>query len=99
MTVVLTRGQDDALPNPEGKHVPSLALGPGPCDRSGDLQRHREQPDATVTMPAGGYPTTVGGNPTAPAERLTSDEDSGGAVQAPGPYSQGTKWIGQGANY
>ena len=97
---MLTRGPDEALPNPEGKHVPSLAPGHGPRDLSGDLQRHRDQPDATVTAPPGGYPTTVGGNPNPPADRQVSDEESTGiAVQAPGPYSQGTKWIGSGGNY
>lgn len=95
---MLTRGLDDALPNPPGKHVPSIAPGRGPRDLSGDLQRHRDQPDASVTTPPGGYPTTVGGNPNAPADRQVSDEDTN-AVQAPGPYSQGTKWIGGGANY
>ena len=78
--------------------MPSIAPGPGPRDLSGDLQRHRDQPDASVTAPPGGYPTTVGGNPNAPADRQVSDEDTN-TVQAPGPYSQGTKWIGGGANY
>lgn len=93
-------GPDEAPPNTPGKHVPSIAPGPGPRDLSGDLQRHRDQPDASVTTPPGGYPTTVGGNPNPPAERQVSDEEyTGVAVQAPGPYSQGTKWIGGGARY
>lgn len=95
----MTAGPDEALPNPPGKHVPSMAPGLGPRDLSGDLQRHRERPDASVTAPPGGYPTTVGGNPNPPAVRQSSDDDTGGAVQAPGPYSEGTRWIGGGANY
>lgn len=94
---MLTRGPDEALPDPGAKHVPSLAPGPGPRDLSGDLQRHREQADASVTAPPGGYPTTVGGNPNPPADRQVSDDE--GTVQAPGPYSQGTRFIGGGANY
>ena len=94
---MLTRGPDEALPDPRGKHVPSLAPGRGPRDLSADLQRHRDQPDASVTTPPGGYPQTVGGNPDAPADRQMSDD--GNAVSAPGPYSQGTKWIGGGADY
>jgi hypothetical protein len=89
---MLTRGPDEALPNPDGKHVPSLAPGRGPRDLSADLQRHRDQPDASVTKPPGGYPETVGGNPDAPADRQVSDEpDTGVAVSAPGPYSQATR--------
>lgn len=95
---MITRGPDEALPT-GGKHVPSVTPGPGPRDLSADLQRHRDKPDASTTEPPGGYPTTVGGNPNPPAERQTSDDDTGGTVQAPGPYSQGAKWIGGGANY
>jgi hypothetical protein len=84
---------------PTGKAVTSSAPGGGPRDLSQDLQRHREQSDATVTCPPGGYPTTVGGNPNAPDVRQTSDDDSGGPVLAPGPYSQATQWAGGGANY
>lgn len=95
-----TRGPDQALPNPGGKAVASCVPGYGPRDLTGDLQRHREQSDATVTAPPGGYPTTVGGNPNPPAERQVSDEEyTGVAVQAPGPYSMATRWVGGGANY
>jgi len=97
---MLTRGPGEALPNPEGKAVPSIAPGPGPRDLSGDLQRHRDRPDASVTEPPGGYPVTVGGNPHPPADRQVSDEaDTGVEVAAPGPYSQATKWVGGGARY
>lgn len=97
---MLTRGPDEALPVPKGKEVPSIAPGAGPRDLSADLQRHRDQPDASVTRPPGGYPETVGGNPDAPADRQVSDDASTGIdVAAPGPYSQATKWIGGGANY
>jgi hypothetical protein len=85
--------------SPAGKAVPSAAPG-GPRDISGDLQRHRDQTDAVVTRPPGGFPTTVGGNPNAPEVRQTSDDDmTGVATQAPGPYSQATAWVGGGANY
>lgn len=96
---MLTRGPDEALPNPQGKHVPSIAPGPGPRDLSGDLQRHRDKPDASVTDPPGGYPTTVGGNPNPPAERQTSDDDNGVATSGPGPYSTATQWHPQGGGY
>jgi hypothetical protein len=83
-----------------GKAVGSTAPGAGSRDMSGDLQRHRDRPDASVTCPPGGYPQTVGGNPNAPADRQTSDDGmTGVAVQAPGPYSQATQWVGGGANY
>lgn len=90
---------NEVPPNPTGKQVPSMAPGAGPRDLSGDLARHREQPDASVTQPPGGYPTTVGGNPNAPAERQTSDDSVGAPAQTPGPYSTATQWAGQGANY
>lgn len=96
---MLTRGPGDA-PQPDGKAVPSIAPGAGPRDLSGDLRRHRDQSDAVVTCPPGGFPVTVGGNPNAPAVRQTSDDDATGVgVQAPGPYSQATAWVGGGANY
>lgn len=84
---------------PDGKAVPSSVPGGGARDLAADLQRHRSQSDATVTCPPGGYPQTVGGNPDAPADRQSSDDDSGGPVLAPGPYSQATQWVGGGANY
>ena len=100
MTVVVTRGPDEALPNRGGKAVQSVAPGAGLRDLSGGLQRHRDQPDAVVTRPPGGFPTTVGGNPNAPADRQTSDDDTTCvAPQAPGPYSKATAWVGGGANY
>jgi hypothetical protein len=88
-------------PSPQGsKAVQSMAPGAGPRDMSGDLQRHRDQPDAVVTTPPGGYPVTVGGNPNAPAVQQTSDDGAAGAeVSAPGPYSLATQWVGGGANY
>ena len=93
-------GPDQALPNPPGKQVQSSAPDSGLRDLSGDLQRHREQNDATVTCPPGGYPETVGSNPNPPADRQVSDEEyTGVSVAAPGPYSQATKWVGGGANY
>lgn len=94
-------GPDQALPNPRGsKAVPSMAPGAGPRDISGDLRRHRDVPDASVTAPPGGYPVTVGGNPNAPADRKTSDDGMVGVdVSAPGPYSLATKWVGGGADY
>jgi hypothetical protein len=77
-----------------------MAPGAGPRDISGDLQRHRDQPDASMTTPPGGYPVTVGGNPNAPADRQTSDDGMTGVdVAAPGPYSLATKWVGGGADY
>lgn len=92
------QGPAQALPNPPGKHVPSSAPGAAVRDLSGDLQRHRETTDATVTTPPGGYPVTAGGNPDPPADRQASDDGmTGVAVSAPGPYSQGTKWVGGGA--
>jgi len=97
---MLTRGPGEALPEPAGKAVPSLAPGTGPRDASADLARHRDGSDARLTQPPGGYPETVGGNPDPPGDRQVSDEDETGVtVQAPGPYSQATKWIGGGANY
>lgn len=88
------------MAGPNSKAVPSMAPGVGLRDMSGDLQRHREQADASVTTPAGGYPVTVGGNPNPPADRQTSDDGTTGVdVAAPGPYSQATKWVGGGANY
>lgn len=82
------------------KAIQSTAPGAGPRDIAGDLQRHRAQTDASVTSPPGGYPQTVGGNPNAPTDRQTSDDGmTGVATQAPGPYSQATKWVGGGANY
>lgn len=89
---------DQAVPR-SGKAVPSAGPGAGPRDLSGDLHRHRAQPDASVTTPPGGYARTVGTNPDAPAVRETSDGMTDVAVQAPGPYSQATKWVGGGANY
>lgn len=88
------------MTSPGSKAVASMAPGAGPRDMSGDLQRHRDQSDASVTTPPGGYPTTVGGNPNPPAVRQTSDDDmTGVAVSAPGPYSLASKWVGGGANY
>lgn len=82
------------------KAVPSMAPGAGPRDLSGDLARHRDQSDASVTCPPGGYPQTVGGNPNAPADRQASDQDDTGvATTSPGPYSTATQWHGMGANY
>lgn len=87
------------MSSPAGKAVASAAPG-GPRDISGDLRRHRDQTDAVVTAPPGGYPVTVGGNPNAPADRQTSDDDTAGvAIQAPAPYSQATAWVGGGGNY
>lgn len=92
-------GPDGAPPNP-GKAVASSAPGAGPQDLSGDLERHRAQQDATVTQPPGGYPVTVGGNPDAPADRQTSEQDDTGvATASPGPYSAATQWTGQGGGY
>jgi hypothetical protein len=97
---VLTRGPDEALPEPNGKAVASLAPGPGPRDISADLRRHQQAPDAAVTAPPGGYPLTVGGNPNPPADRQVNDDECDGVgVAAPGPYSLATKWVGGGANY
>lgn len=96
---MITRGPDEALPNDGGKHVPSTVPGQGPRDLSVDLQRHRDKPDASVTEPPGGYPTTVGTNPNAPADRQVSDEGSGVATSAPGAYSTATQWTGQGGGY
>lgn len=80
--------------------VPSMAPGAGPRDLSGDLARHRAQPDASVTTPPGGYPTTVGGNPNPPAEQQASDPDGTAvATTTVGPYSTDTQWNGGGANY
>jgi hypothetical protein len=82
-----------------GRHVPTSVPGAaGPSDLSGTLNRIRAQNDVGAT-PAGGYPTTVGGNPNAPADRQTSD--SGGQVaQAPGTdataWSDATKFNPQG---
>jgi hypothetical protein len=88
----------EALPNPGGKAVASAAPGAGPRDASGDVARQWEGNDARLTAPPGGYPQTVGGNPDGPAKRQVSDEDETGVtVQAPGPYSQATQWIGGGA--
>ena len=87
-------------PQGPGKAVTSTAPGAGPRDLSADLQRHRDQPDATVTRPPGGYPETVGGSPGAPADRKTSDDGMAGiAVSAPGPYSMATRFTAGGANY
>jgi hypothetical protein len=84
---VLTRGPGDAQPA-QGKHVPSIVPGAGPRDASGDLARHRDRTDAGPTVPPGGYPETVGGNPGAPADRQVSGEpDTGVATSGPGPYS------------
>lgn len=52
-----------------------------------------------MTEPPGGYPTTVGGNPNPPADRQVSDDEAGGPVQAPGPYSTASAFRPQGANY
>lgn len=85
---MLTRGPNEALPNPPGKHVPSLAPDGNPRDLSGDLARHRQGNDAKVTEPPGGYPETVGGNPNPPAGRQVSDEpETGVSTSQPGPYS------------
>jgi hypothetical protein len=89
----------EALPEPPGKTVPSMAPGASLRDMSGDLQRQRDHADACVTAPpSGGFPQTVGGNPDPPADRQTSDEDDTGVTTtSPGPYEQATKFIGGGA--
>ena len=65
---------------PDGKHVVSSAPG-GPRDLSGALARQRAGSDARPTVPAGGWPATVGADPDAspnippqpgPGEVLTS---------------------------
>lgn len=87
-------------PAPAGKAVVSSAPGAGPSDLSGDLARHRALPDAAVTAPPGGFPETVGGNPDAPADQQSSDDDvSCVGFAAPGPYSEATQWVGGGGNY
>ena len=83
----------------DGAHVPSSVPGRGPTDLSAKLAAHRARTDAGVTMPAGGYPATVGGNPDAPADPKQSD--AGGQVaQAPGTdaaaWSDATQFNAQG---
>jgi len=83
----------------DGAHVPSSVPGRGPTDLSARLAAHRNRPDAGPTVPAGGYPATVGGNPDAPAAPQQSD--AGGQVaQAPGTdtaaWSDATKFNAQG---
>lgn len=91
---------EQALSNPPGKAVRSTTATANLRDLAGDLARHRVGSDAKVTKPPGGYPRTVGGNPNAPADRQVSDQEyTGVEVQAPGPYSLATKWVGGGANY
>jgi hypothetical protein len=66
---------------------------------SASLAAHRARTDAGPTVPAGGYPQTVGGNPDAPAD--VEQSDPGGQVsQAPGSeasaWSDATKFQSQG---
>jgi hypothetical protein len=67
----------------DGAHVPSSVPGRGPADLSAKLAAHRARTDAGPTVPAGGYPATVGDNPNAPADEQSSD-DGGQVAQAPG---------------
>lgn len=83
----------------DGAHVPSSVPGRGPQDLSAKLAEHRSRPDAGPTVPPGGYPQTVGGNPDAPASESSSD--AGGQVaQAPGTdaaaWSDATAFNAQG---
>lgn len=60
-----------------GKHVPSAVPGHGPTDMSAALAAHRNR-DQGVTVQQ-----TVGVNPGAPADPVTSDP--GGEVASAGP--------------
>jgi hypothetical protein len=83
----------------DGAHVPSSVPGRGPQDLSAKLAQHRNRADAGPTVPPGGYPQTVGGNPDAPD--VPEQSDPGGRVaQAPGTdaaaWSDATAFNAQG---
>jgi hypothetical protein len=82
-----------------GAHVPSSVPGRGPQDLSAKLAQHRARTDAGPTVPAGGYPQTVGNNLDATGDDQHSD--AGGQVaQAPGTdtaaWSDATRFNAQG---
>jgi len=85
---------------PAGRHVLSSVPGHGPSDLSGALARHRQR-DAGPTEPQGGYPTTAGNNPDAPADRQRSSDEMGQPVSAyeNQAFTSSTAWHPSGSDY